>query len=84
MFCYKLKNKCLPSIFDEFDTSVSDIHDHYTRGSHLFYIQTPRTVYAENSVRYKAPFTWNSLSYELQNEQCQTSFKRKLISYLLS
>ena len=84
MFCYKFKNSHLPAIFDEFITSISNVHDHHTRCSHLFYIKTPRTVYAQSSVEYNAPLTWNSLSFEIQTEQCETSFKRKLVSYLLS
>ena len=84
IFCYKFKMNKLPTIFDEFITSIGDVHEHYTRNSHLFFIDTPRTIYALNSVKYKAPFTWNSLNIDLHNEKCEKSFKRKLLSYLLS
>ena len=84
LFCYKLKMGNLPSIFDEFTTTVNDVHDHYTRSSHLFFIGTPRTLYAKNSIRYRAPFTWNSLSFDLQNSKSESCFKRKLMSHLLS
>ena len=84
MFCYKIKTASLPIVFHDFVTSIIDIHDHYTRSSHLFFIQTPRTVYGQNSVRYRAPLFWNSLRTDLINEENETAFKRKLISNLLS
>ena len=84
MFCYKSKMLALPGIFDDFLTPVRNIHNHCTRGSHLYFINTPRTVYGQNSVRYKAPFIWNSLSVDMQNENCEKSFKKKMMSYLVS
>ena len=65
VFCHKWKyHSSLPDIFKQFLTPIKEVHDHFTRTSHLFFIDTPRTCYAENSVKFKAPFVWNELLQE--------------------
>ena len=83
MFCFKYLKNELPNIFDNFFTSVSDVHDYFTRSSSLLYIHTPRTIYAQNSVQYLSPLTWNSLDSDIRDENCLTSFKRKVINYFI-
>ena len=83
MFCFKFLDGKLPKIFDSFYTSMSDAHDHSTRISDELYIETPRTIYAKQSVRYLAPFTWNSLPSILYQEKRLKSFKRQVIDHLL-
>ena len=83
MFCFIFLDNKLPSTFNHFFTSVSDVHAHFTRISDTFYINTPRTTYAQNSVHYLAPFTWNSLHPNFHKEKRLGVFKRNLIDYLL-
>ena len=86
IFCHKWKFHSLPRIYDDFLTSIEDIHDHFTRISNQFFIKTPRTDNAKNSVRYKAPSTWNDLDDEkpelliLEDDKI---FKQNLISHPL-
>jgi len=52
-FVYKFRKKSLPSYFLNFDCILrSDIHEHDTRFSHLFYGEVTRTIMAENCIRH--------------------------------
>ena len=82
LFCYKWKHNCLPSVFHDFITRIEDIHRYDTRSSHLFYLETPRTSYAMNSVRHQAPLAWNNIPYDMHANN-EKKFKYDLISYLL-
>ena len=82
-FCYKFQSQMLPSIFNEYITSVSEIHTHSTRSSSKLYIHTPRTVYALKTVRYQAPLAWNLLSNSICASKTIHTFKRKTSNYLL-
>ena len=82
-FCYKSMSQMLPSIFQDFFTHVSDIHSHNTRSSGNLYLQTPRTDYTLNTVRFQAPLMWNSLSSELCASGTIQTFKRNTSLHLL-
>ena len=84
MFCFKHRNGLLPELFNEFLLEIEKIHKHNTRLVGHYYITTPRTTYALNSLHYQAPYTWNNLDKSLHNINCLTTFKRELISHLLS
>ena len=84
IFCFKYLNNELPGVFNGFVTPVSDIHEYYTRSSPLLYIHTPRTVYAENSVKFQAPLAWNSLNSQLRQIPFIASFKRSLKLHLIN
>ena len=82
VFCHKWKCNLLPNIFSSFITYEEDFHEYNTRIahnriSHLLYLPKNRTVYADNSVRYQAPLTWNNLSPELHYKD-EKSFKYDL------
>ena len=83
MFCYKFKKGELPTPFDDFIEYVSNVHDHDTKSANLFYIRTPRTMYREKSVRYQAPYTFNSINSDLHDMTCMLSFKRNLNIHFL-
>ena len=84
MFCYKHRNGLLPKLFDEFLQKIEKNHMHNTRLLGQYYITTPRTTYALNSLHYQAPYTWNTLDKSLHNINCLTTFKRELMLHLLS
>ena len=84
MFCFKLLNHDLTSIFNNFVTFVSDIHDHNTKSAELLYIHTPRTIYAEHSVKHQALLFWNTLNLNLRNETCLVTLKRSVKAHLLT
>ena len=60
-FVYRSCNNMLPNSFNQFFTTNSSFHDHYTRQCNNLHTMKCRNNTIRNCLRYRAATFWNSL-----------------------
>ena len=77
LFMYKYVNKMTPDVFDNFFSSISDIHQYETRNAtmKLLYITFRGTTRGQKDFKYLSPRIWNFIIKNI-NPSCPiSSFK---------
>lgn len=77
-------SEMLPSIFSNYVTDNTTLHDHNTRQKHDLHMTLHSTSFGQRSTSYKGGKAWNSLPTTLKLEKSPTKFKTLLCSYLWS
>ena len=79
VFMKKFYNKLLPSVFDDFFRSASDVHDFNTRfsTSQIFGIPKARTNYGIFNIRFHETKVWNSIADDVKYLSIKR-FKKKI------
>jgi len=80
LFMYDYFNNNLPSAFHKYFTSVSEIHSHNTRFSHLnFHASTVHTNFGKFSLTFQGPKIWRSINnkYKLLSRNLFTKSLKK-------
>ena len=74
LFMYKYVNKMTPDVFDNFFSSISDIHQYETRNAtmKLLYITFRGTTRGQKTFKYCGPCIWNFI---IKNINPNSSFK---------
>ena len=80
---YQSARNLLPPSINTIFTQNCEIHSHFTRQVSNYHIPFSRTSFAQNTVKYRGPKLWNSLSRELKASTKLSSFKRLFKSTLL-
>ena len=83
IFVYKQKNGLLPGIFNDYFTSVNEIHQHGTRFNTNLSLPNLSTAYGQKSIKYEGAKIWNNTPPSIQGSQTLYSFKRLFKSLLL-
>ena len=83
IFMYKSSKKLLPSIFDDYFTNISTIHNYDTRVSAGLYVPFAHYNIRQRSLRVRGPSLWNELPILLRNANSINIFKSKLKKYLI-
>ena len=84
IFVYKYKNGLLPSPFDSFYTTNSQIHNYPTRHAHQIRIPTAKTKMASTFVKKTGANIWNSLPNNIHHNMKIGVFKKLVITHLIS
>ena len=84
VFMKKFYNKLLPSVFDDFFRSASDVHDYNTRfyTSQTFGIPKARTNYGIFNIIFHGAEVWNSIADDvkyLSIKRCKKKIKEDMI-----
>ena len=84
MFMFKVHNKSVPQIFQEYFTVNSAIHNYRTRQRDKLRAPLCKTGIMRNSIRVKGVYLWNYIFDRVQIECTITLFKRNLRNLILS
>jgi hypothetical protein len=83
-FMYKFYNNQLPSVFNDYFTTNSEIHSYNTRRAKDFHLFSVKTCSRKKSIIFQGPKIWNSLSEGIKNSTSLTVFKCNLKSFFFS
>ena len=82
-FVFQFFNNLLPSSFNSFFITRSQIHSHQTRSVDLLHRQFFRTNLGQFSIRDRGPVVWNSFPATLRKHSSLATFKKYLKMYLI-
>ena len=82
-FVFQFFNNLLPSSFNSFFITRSQIHSHQTRSVDLLHRQFFRTNLGQFSIRDRGPVVWNSFPATLRKHSSLATFKKYLKTYLI-
>ena len=80
---FSFRNSTLPSKFNNFFFTNSQIHNYNTRNAHSFRLPLCRTKTGQFSIYFQGPKFYNSLNSAITGSSSSASFKRKLKEFLL-
>jgi hypothetical protein len=84
IFVYKYKNGLLPSPFDSFYTTNSQIHNYPTRHANQIRIPTAKTKMASTFVKKTGANIWNTLPNHIHHNMKIGGLKKLVITHLIS
>ena len=83
IFMYKFTNNLLPRTSSSF-TSITDIHNHFTRSHNNLFVPFARRTYSYNTMRYYGPRLWNSTRQFIKTQSFLGRFKKSYRKLLVS
>ena len=83
-FMFKFLSNSLPANFSNYFVINSSVHSYNTRKSQDFHLLFVRTFKRTISLRHNGPRIWNSLSFDIRNENSYKLFSRKLKKSLMA
>ncbi len=80
---YIYSRDLLPECFENLFSSNNHVHDHNTRAAARYRPHTCRTNIKQFTILDQGPKIWNCLPSSITEINITSSFKRKLIKYLI-
>ena len=80
-FSHRLENKSLPQYFNHIFTKKSETHDYNTHGLSDYTIPIFRHTFVKQTIRYRIPSAYNSLSNQLKDKIMTHSNSTKSVKY---
>ena len=84
IFMYKFKNNMMPPSLDHLFHTNNSIHRHNTRGASNLRAPRIRSLMAEKCITTTGVHFWNLIITKINTTLKISTFKQKLITYLLS
>ena len=80
IFMFKYNNNLLPSVFNNFFNSVSNIHKYRTRSAtkNNFHIPKANTNYGKFNIRFQGAKIWNAIDENIRKTETLKKFKHNL------
>ena len=82
IFMFKLKQSLLPTCFNHYFQTNSDLHSHRTRSAGFYRLPLYSTNYCQQSILFQGPKIWSNLPLDIRQSDSVNSFKRKMKVYL--
>ena len=83
VFMYKYSKGSLPDGFNNFFTTRSEIHDHYTRYKDHYHQTRNARTFPDHSIRIYGPILWNSLDNYVRKSNSIKHFKNQYKTKLM-
>ena len=84
MLMYKFHHSLLPNTISGLFITNRDIHNHFTRQSHLLHPPKVSSVLGKQSFKYNASLLWNRTMVALNVNNKIGTFKKHMKSFLLN
>jgi len=84
VFMFKYSAGMLPSVFDNFFTKRSEIHNYQTRYKNDYNQTRNKKCFSDNSVRTQGPILWNSLNESIKNSNSTKHFRNQYKKNLIT
>lgn len=84
LFMYKFKCNNLPSIFDNWFVTSSNLHSYDTRNLWDYHLPLYRKESSKSSMKFSGAYMWNSLDVSLKCSNSKISAYKKLLKKYLS